>query len=107
MSYPSLDYSSNASARLLLSLLRLFFCRSLGPSLDAIPSYSVIEKAGIVYARLPETMELTVAPHYAKCKARSGRRTEGGETIAIVGGGAAAITAAETLRTEGYGGRKG
>ncbi|PHJ21991.1 pyridine nucleotide-disulfide oxidoreductase domain-containing protein, partial [Cystoisospora suis] len=77
-----------------------------GPSLDAIPSYAVTEKGGIVYARLPETMELTAPSHYTKCKCgRSGKRTEGVETIAIVGGGAAAIAAAETLRTEGYQGR--
>ncbi|PFH31742.1 pyridine nucleotide-disulfide oxidoreductase domain-containing protein [Besnoitia besnoiti] len=70
-----------------------------GPGLSAIPTYPVQVKGGRVVADLPTDIAETAEPNYAKTK------TGKNETIVILGGGAAAGAAAETLRTEGFDGR--
>jgi NADPH-dependent 2,4-dienoyl-CoA reductase/sulfur reductase-like enzyme/nitrite reductase/ring-hydroxylating ferredoxin subunit len=72
-----------------------------GPGLDAIPTYPIrVSKSGEVFVSLP--LEGFPAKVSAKlCK----RDPKNQQTFVIVGGGAAGLTAAETLRLEGFTGR--
>jgi len=67
-----------------------------GPSVDAIPVYPVSVRDGKIYTKVPQDMEEWVVPKMSK-------RDPSNKTVfAIVGGGPAAVAAAETLRQEGY-----
>lgn len=72
-----------------------------GPGLDAIPTYSVrVSKTGEVFVSVPEkSFPAKVSAILAK------RDPKNLTTYVIVGGGAAGLTAAETLRQEGFTGR--
>lgn len=74
-----------------------------GPGLNSIAVYpiKVVEGTGRVIATVPEDDE-----YPSRVPAPMARRDpKNPETIGIVGGGAAALAAAETLRQEGYTGR--
>lgn len=72
-----------------------------GPGLDAIPTYPVkITKSGDVVVTVPvDSFPAKVTAKYSK------RDPKNQTTFVIVGGGAAGLTAAETLREEGFTGR--
>ncbi|CDR96399.1 pyridine nucleotide-disulphide oxidoreductase domain containing protein, putative [Babesia bigemina] len=71
-----------------------------GPCFDAIPSFKVEVDGDSLYAYLPPTpiADCVDKPH--KCQDAKDKRV-----FVICGGGAAAHSAAETLRQEGFGGR--
>lgn len=71
-----------------------------GPALSAIPTYAIEVKNGRVVAQIPD--EVTVRAKGVYAKEKKGKKTE---TFVLLGGGAAAATAAETLRAEGFDGR--
>ncbi|KFG49117.1 pyridine nucleotide-disulfide oxidoreductase domain-containing protein, partial [Toxoplasma gondii FOU] len=71
-----------------------------GPALSAIPTYPVEIKDGRVVAQIPDEVPVRARGVYAKEK-----RGQNTETFVLLGGGAAAATAAETLRAEGFDGR--
>jgi NADPH-dependent 2,4-dienoyl-CoA reductase/sulfur reductase-like enzyme/nitrite reductase/ring-hydroxylating ferredoxin subunit len=72
-----------------------------GPGLDAIPTYPVrVSKSGVVIVTVPaDAFPAKVSASYVK------RDPKNATTYVIVGGGAAGLTAAETLREEGFTGR--
>jgi NADPH-dependent 2,4-dienoyl-CoA reductase/sulfur reductase-like enzyme/nitrite reductase/ring-hydroxylating ferredoxin subunit len=72
-----------------------------GPGLDAIPTYPVrVSRSGEVFVTVP------VDSFPAKVSANLCKRDPSNQTtFVIVGGGAAGLTAAETLREEGFTGR--
>jgi NADPH-dependent 2,4-dienoyl-CoA reductase/sulfur reductase-like enzyme/nitrite reductase/ring-hydroxylating ferredoxin subunit len=72
-----------------------------GPGLDAIPTYPVrVSKSGEVFVTVPaDSFPAKLSATYAK------RDPKNNTTFVIVGGGAAGLTAAETLREEGFTGR--
>lgn len=72
-----------------------------GPGLDAIPTYPVrVSKSGDVIVTVPaDAFPAKVGAKYCK------RDPKNSTTYVIVGGGAAGLTAAETLREEGFTGR--
>ncbi|KFG60672.1 pyridine nucleotide-disulfide oxidoreductase domain-containing protein, partial [Toxoplasma gondii RUB] len=71
-----------------------------GPALSAIPTYPVEIKDGRVVAQIPDEVPVRARGVYAKEK-----RGQNTETFVLLGGGAAAATAAETLRAEGFDGK--
>ena len=72
-----------------------------GPGLDAIPTYPVrISRSGEVFVSVPSGMfPSKLSPKLCK------RDPKNGTTYVVVGGGAAGLTAVETLREEGFTGR--
>lgn len=72
-----------------------------GPGLDAIPTYPVrVSKSGEVFVTVPTSSFPAKVP-LNMCK----RDPKNQKTFAVVGGGAAGLTAVETLRQEGFTGR--
>ena len=72
-----------------------------GPGLDAIPTYPVrISRSGEVFVSVPSGMFPSKVP--AKLAKRDPTNLT---TFVVVGGGAAGLTAVETLREEGFTGR--
>ena len=72
-----------------------------GPGLDAIPTYPVrVSKSGEVFVSIPSSSFPAKVPMQM-----SKRDPKNKTTYVIVGGGAAGLTAAETLRQEGFTGR--
>jgi len=69
------------------------------PSLDDLPRFPVRIDAGQVFVRLP------LKPPTSRPPACASHDSTGTRTFAIVGGGAAGVTAAQTLRAAGYRGR--
>ncbi|KAF4693389.1 Apoptosis-inducing factor 3 [Perkinsus olseni] len=74
-----------------------------GPGLDAIPTYKIEVREDGVYADLPKKSDLWIAKENVQGMAK--RDPEDKRVYVIVGGGAAAATAAESLRQNGYTGR--
>jgi NADPH-dependent 2,4-dienoyl-CoA reductase/sulfur reductase-like enzyme/nitrite reductase/ring-hydroxylating ferredoxin subunit len=73
-----------------------------GPGLDGLPTYAVrVARNGDVFVSIPtsDTLPAKVSAPMAK------RDPKNTDTFVIVGGGAAGLTAAETLRQEGFTGR--
>jgi len=70
-----------------------------GPALKALETYPVTVKDGKVSVALPRTLEKFKDAPMAK------RDPKNTQTFAIIGGGAAAMGACETLRQEGFTGR--
>jgi len=74
-----------------------------GPGLDGIASYACEVREGGVFVEVPADLE---AAGHAPRKAAAQRRDPRDERVfALVGSGPAALAAAETLRSEGFGGR--
>ena len=71
-----------------------------GPGLDAIPTYPVRVKGGDVFVTVP-TKNFVAKTSVTMAK----RDLKNSSVYVIVGGGAAGLSAAETLRYEGYTGR--
>ena len=63
-----------------------------GPSLDSLPRYEVFVKDGKHYVRVPDPLPKSVTHEMAKRDPNDKRR------FVIIGGGAAGLTCAETLR---------
>lgn len=76
-----------------------------GPSLDGIATYKVTVADGNVYADVPAALAAGTAEHSRLAPKLTRRDPADKRTFALVGGGAAALAAAETLRTEGFRGR--
>ena len=71
----------------------------MGPAMDALPRFEVIEKSGKYFAKVPESLP-------ASKETELGFRDEKDERkFVIVGGGMAGLSAAITLRQCRYGGR--
>uniref|UniRef100_A0A0G4FSY8 Rieske domain-containing protein n=1 Tax=Chromera velia CCMP2878 TaxID=1169474 RepID=A0A0G4FSY8_9ALVE len=70
-----------------------------GPALDDLPTFPVKVKDGRVLASIPLTLPSRARPSFAK------RDKNNKTTFCIVGGGAGALAAVETLRSEGFTGR--
>lgn len=70
-----------------------------GPGLDAIPVYPIKLESGKVVVTVPKEFVEMVTPKMAK------RDPNNSTTFAIVGGGPAALAAAETMRQDGFTGR--
>lgn len=70
-----------------------------GAGLQAIPTYPVSVEEGQVVVELPKSMQDFVAPKMATRDAADER------LFVVLGGGAAGVAAADTLRQEGYRGR--
>lgn len=64
----------------------------LAPGRDGVPAYTVIERDGKSFVRVPRKMEQVKVAPMAK------RDPDNKTQMVIVGGGAAGMTAAETLR---------
>ena len=74
-----------------------------GPGLDGLPTYPVrVDKNGEVFVSIPSTSDSLPAKVGAVMSKRDPKNPN---TFVIVGGGAAGLTAAETLRQEGFTGR--
>lgn len=67
-----------------------------GPALDSLPTYEVLEKNGKHFVKLPETLPKRATPPMAK------RDPKNKTKYVIVGGGAAGLTCAETLRQSNF-----
>lgn len=70
-----------------------------GPVLDALPTYKTSVKGGTVHVHIPSTPEklpMSRTPHMCPVGSADKRN------FVIVGGGAAGITAAQTLREQGF-----
>ncbi len=70
------------------------------PALDALPHYEVRIAGEEVTVRVPEQLSDRRLPHMATCQAVTDKRV-----FAILGGGAAGYTAAQTLREDDFCGR--
>mmetsp|Transcript_26357 Transcript_26357/g.87351 ORF Transcript_26357/g.87351 Transcript_26357/m.87351 type:complete len:643 (+) Transcript_26357:87-2015(+) len=75
-----------------------------GPSIDGIAVYKTSVAGDTIYAEVPEAI-LAGSKHERVMKAMVTRDKTDGRVFALVGGGAASLAAAETLRQEGFGGR--
>lgn len=69
-----------------------------GPVFNDLPTYEVREENGKVYVKVPHEPVGSVQPHMAKRFKADFRK------FVILGGGLAALSAAETLRQSGFGG---
>mmetsp|Transcript_34973 Transcript_34973/g.31521 ORF Transcript_34973/g.31521 Transcript_34973/m.31521 type:complete len:472 (+) Transcript_34973:471-1886(+) len=67
---------------------------------DGIPTYKLWEKDGKIWVRVPKVIKGTGRKTMSMVK----RDSSDSRRFVIVGGGAAALSAAETLRQSGYGG---
>ena len=70
------------------------------PALDALPHYEVRIAGEEVTVKVPEQSSDRRLPHMENCQATTDKRV-----FAILGGGAAGYTAAQTLREDGFCGR--
>jgi len=75
-----------------------------GPGLDGIATYKVDVKDGQVVVHVPRSI-VRGGKHAVWTKKASKRHPKDARVFAIVGGGGAAMAAAETLRAEGFTGR--
>ena len=66
------------------------------PGLDGVPKYGISEKDGKYFVRVPKKMKQTEFADMAK------RDPSNTTKMVIVGGGAAGLNCAETLRQSGY-----
>lgn len=66
------------------------------PAMDGIPTFPVIERDGKFFVEVPEELPGKVAQKMTK------RDPEDKRKFVIVGGGAAGLNAAETLRQSGF-----
>eukprot|EP00747_Dinoflagellata_sp_TGD_P185440 gnl/TRDRNA2_/TRDRNA2_41992_c0_seq2.p1 gnl/TRDRNA2_/TRDRNA2_41992_c0~~gnl/TRDRNA2_/TRDRNA2_41992_c0_seq2.p1 ORF type:complete len:692 (+),score=105.19 gnl/TRDRNA2_/TRDRNA2_41992_c0_seq2:289-2076(+) len=76
-----------------------------GPGRDGIATYKAEVAHGVLIARLPKSLADGKAEHLCVSPKLTKRNKRDGRTFALIGGGAAALAAAETLREEGFGGR--
>jgi len=76
-----------------------------GPGLDGIATYKVEVVDGVVYADLPSDLVDGTGKHKKVVQTMVRRDPEDARVFVLVGGGAASLACAETLRQEGYGGR--
>jgi len=75
-----------------------------GPGIDGIPVYSCQVKDGVLYADIPKDI-VQGSKHEVVMRKMASRSNKDKRVFAIVGGGCAALAAAETLRQEGFEGR--
>mmetsp|Transcript_91000 Transcript_91000/g.199350 ORF Transcript_91000/g.199350 Transcript_91000/m.199350 type:complete len:632 (+) Transcript_91000:62-1957(+) len=75
-----------------------------GPSIDGIAVYKTTVSGDTVYAEVPVNL-FEGSKHERVMKQMAKRDNKDSRTFALVGGGAASLAAAETLRQEGFGGR--
>jgi len=76
-----------------------------GPGLDGIATYKVDVVDGHVVVQIPRSIASGGSKHAVWTKKAAKRDAKDLRVFAIVGGGAAAMAAAETLRAEGFTGR--
>lgn len=69
-----------------------------GPIYDSIPTYEIREENGKLFVKVPKNLEFRQTLPMATRSADDNRR------FVILGAGSAALAAAETLRSSGYGG---
>uniref|UniRef100_A0A1D1ZKH5 Putative flavoprotein C26F1.14C n=1 Tax=Anthurium amnicola TaxID=1678845 RepID=A0A1D1ZKH5_9ARAE len=74
------------------------------PGLDNLQSFKVTTKGNDIYVEVDEAV-LKSGRRPPKCKVHPSPFDEEGDTVVIIGGGAAGNTAAEKLRENGYGGK--
>lgn len=75
-----------------------------GPSIDGIAVYTSVVKDGLVYADVPEAI-LAGNKHERVLAQMTKLNKKDSRVFVLVGGGAASLAAAETLRQEGFTGR--
>lgn len=76
-----------------------------GPSVDGIAAYKTEVKDGMLYAYVPQDIVSGKSKHQKVLRDMAKKDKKDQRVFALLGGGAASLAAAETLRQEGFTGR--